>query len=256
MYQNVFSLDEVPYNKRLKKEESSPLYQLHNYEYHQPKLESDIYLRVFIKKLLFEVDILDIDNFLDYQYEHSEEPIKLINIIELKVLPAIDNIVSNASLSLNSGYPSKNKLEDNFVEIDGVYKNDQYEFSLFYHKTAFLKLSQELKARKAQISNWLKSLNNLEVNPMNYLKWSGKPSHLAYIIRNLVDQGYIIAPVGNNQEINLSELARQIQKSFLMDKGELNTLRIYLSTESEKYQKLNESFEKQEFKIPNSGLVS
>ena len=256
MYQNVFVIDKVPYRDRKEKNESSPNYYLNNFNYHLPKLEEDFYYRCFLRTILFDTDILEIDKFLDFQYKMSQDTDSLVKIIRHKVVPAIDNVISNAFMNLEGGYHTHPQLGDGFADVDGVIKSEKYEFRMFYHTTACKKLSEDLRNRKLIISEWLKSLESQENIDPNLLKWSGKPSHLAFIIRNLVDEGYITGPLGHNQEINISQLSKQILQSFAVEAGTTeNTMRVYLSTDSEKHLNLKKNFDNQGFNLPDSGLI-
>ncbi|CAM3427102.1 hypothetical protein [Zobellia roscoffensis] len=258
MYQNVFSIDETYYKSRIENGEPLPEYQLNNYDYYLPRLEEDIYLRIFLKKLLFDIDILQVSEYLDFHYENSQRNNKLIQIIELKVLPAVDNIIANSSINLNGGYPSQRKLEDGFVDIEGTFKNDQYEFSTFYHITGFKKLSEGLTKRKLIIFDWLKTFS-IQNEPLKFtpIKWCGKPSHIGIVVNELIQQGYIEAPLNSNDEINYSELSRTILKMFSFDKpSSVETLRRYLNPDDNKHIPVKENFDNQGFNIPHSGLTS
>lgn len=256
MYKNAFAIDKVPYKDRKEKNESSPNYYLNNFNYHLPKLEEDFYYRCFLRTILFDTDIVDIEEFLDFQHEKSEDTDSLVKIIRLKLLPAIKKINKYASIDGEGGYQSYPQLGDGFADVDGVIKNYKYEFSIFYYAVAYDKLKEDLKSRKKIISKWLENLDGQRKFDANLLKWSGKPSHLAFIIRNLVDEGYIQSPLGNNQEINISQLSKQILRSFAVEAGTTeNTMRVYLSTDSEKHLNLKKNFDNQGFNLPDSGLI-
>lgn len=259
MYHKFFALDSIIYKKRKLQNEKTPKYFLKNFTYYLPKLEEDFYLNYFIRDLLFDIDILKIEDFLSTQFEHSENIEGLFRIVQRKVIPRIDKIVDNASFDVTGsmGYYNEKKLKDGFVETEGVIKNEKYDFNLFYHLTKVSSLKNELGERKKIVSEFLvnvKSANNNLENKI--LKWIGKPSHLAFIIGSLVEQGYIDPPLKKNKEINLTELSRQIQSSFIIDVGTTeNTLRVYLNPETDKHFKLKQNFDKESFKIPNSGLL-
>jgi hypothetical protein len=215
-------------------------------------------LKYFLRELLFDLDIIEVDEFLDNQFVNSKNQDQFTKIINLKIIPAIDNIINNAQFSMSeSGYYEEIKLEDGFIETEGVIKNEKYEYRMFYHITDLNKLKEDILLRKKLISEYIARINSLlnNTNP-KLLKWCGKPSHLAFIIRKLVDEGFIKAPNGNNGEINVTELSRQILESFsLTNETTLNTLRIYSNSDSEKFYDLNDNFKDQGFSLPNSGLM-
>ncbi|WP_418604598.1 hypothetical protein [Hwangdonia sp.] len=258
MYQNIFAIDEISFQSRKEKKETCPQFILNNYEYYNPKLESDFYLKYFIRELLFDIDILDVNDFLSTHYDNSKNPTKLLNVIRHKILPCIDTIISNAKFSINEGgYYKETKLEDGFVETEGVVKNQRYEYFMFFHITAVNNLEADLKERKVLITNFIENSNNIEAfSEVSSLKWIGKPSHLAFIISQLIDEGYIDAPMKNNNEINHTELSRMILKLFSFQKPpSKETIRKYLNVNEDKHVSLKNSFINTGFHLPNSGLL-
>lgn len=259
MYQNIFALDEVSFKDRTSSNEAPSEYTLNNYSYYQPKLEKDFYLRVFLKKSLFDIDILELEDFLTFQHENSPNDEKFIKMLKLKILPSIEKIIKNASVSIegNGGYHKQIKLEGDFIETEDVVKNRNYEFYMFYHKVAIDSLEEDIKERTIIISDYIKKVDDFKINDNpNALTWSGKPSHLAFIIRNLIDEGYITAPLGHDKEINYTELSRQILSSFTVaNDTTINTLKVYVNSDSDKHTKLKENFNNQGFHLPNSGFL-
>ncbi|MBR9845287.1 MAG: hypothetical protein GYB35_03855 [Algicola sp.] len=258
MYQDIFAIDDVLFTERKKTQNQSPKYLLNNYNYYLPKLDKDFYLKYFMRELLIDLDIIEIDEFLDNQYINSKNQDQFIKVVTLKVIPTIDTIINNAQFSMSEGgYYEETKLEDGFIETEGVVKNEKYEYRKFYHIASLSKLQEDLLLRKKLISDYLARINTLQnnTNP-KLLKWCGKPSHLAFIIRKLVDEGFITAPKGNNGEINATELSRQILESFsLTNETTLNTLRVYSNSDSDRFHDLNDNFVNQGFSLPNSALL-
>ncbi len=258
MYKDIFTIDNVLFKERKEKKESVPKYVLKNFNYYQPKLEKEFYLKHFIRELLFDIDILEVEVFLEFQFGNSQYQDEFLKIISLKVLPKIDTIIDHAQASFTGhGYYNEIPLEDDFVKTEGVIKNPNYDDSMFYHLTALGHLHNDLAQRKIIISEYVatihRSRNN---NNPDLLKWRGKLSHLAFLTRQLVDQGYIEAPTGNDKEINLSALTRNVMASFNCEKElNFNTIRSFLNSASDRYFKLNENFEKEGFSLPDSGLL-
>jgi hypothetical protein len=258
MYQNIFAIDEISFLKRKEKKEKCPEYFLNNFNYYYPKLEENFYLKYFIRELLFDIDILYVDEFLDVQFENSKNPDKLLKIITLKVIPAIDNIINNNKFMISEGgYYNEIRLDDGFIETEGIIKKENYEYSSFYHITALGNLTEDLKQRRAIVCKYVENIVAIKNNTnQNLITWSGKVSYLAFLIRNLVDEGYISPPKKKNKEINLSELSRQILASFqIVDGTTDNTLRVYLDSEHHKHIDIKKKFNNQGFHLPDSGSI-
>ena len=83
MFQNIFAIDSVQFSKN---KNDKTKYLLHNYNQFLPKLKADFYLRYFTKEILFDIDILEVNDFLNFQFEHTENTDKLIDILKLKVI--------------------------------------------------------------------------------------------------------------------------------------------------------------------------
>ncbi|GAA4235698.1 hypothetical protein GCM10022291_18300 [Postechiella marina] len=257
MYQNIFALDQISFKDRKNTKEVPSEYTLNNYSYYEPKLEKDFYLKVFLKKALFDIDILELEDFLTFQNDNSINPERFIKTLKLKVLPSIKTIIKNAYSSLAGGmeYYKEIKLEDGFIETEGTIKNSEFEYYMFYHWTHIGKLTEEFEERHSITLNFIEKLSSTNTNstPLN---WCGKPSHLAFLVRSLIDEGYISPPTGKDKEINLTELSRQIISAFnLESKTTPNTLRVYLNSESEKHINLKKNFDNQGFNLPDSGLL-
>lgn len=258
MYQDVFTIDKVLFKDRKVRKESVPKYVLKNFNYYHPKLEEEFYLKHFIRSLLFDIDILEVEAFLEFQFGNSQYQDEFLRIITFKIMPKIDTIIDHAQPSFTgNSYYNEVPLEDDFVETESVIKNPNYEDSMFYHLTALGRLHNDLAQRKIIISEYVATIHQSQNNNNpDLLKWVGKPSHLAFLIRQLVDQGYIEAPIGNDKEINLSALTRNVMASFTHEKEiKFNTIKPFLDSESDQYFKLNESFKKQRFSLPDSGLL-
>ncbi|MCH4552221.1 hypothetical protein [Aestuariibaculum lutulentum] len=258
MYHNIFALDQVSLKERKANNETTPEYLLENFNYYSDKLEKDFYLRVFLRKALFDIDIMDLDDFLKHQYDYSQDQIKFLKALKSKVIPSLNNIINNNYSTLEGGsFYNEIKLEDGFVETEGIIKHRDYETSMFYHITSIQKLSEDLRERETIINNFIKETSEQGNNNKNTLKWAGKPSHLGLIIRSLIDEGYITAPEGGNGEINLTELSRQIINSFNLEQTTTtNTLRVYTNIDHERHLTLKETFDNQGFHIPNSNITS
>ena len=92
-----------------------------------------------------------------------------------------------------------------------------------------------------------------QVNPR--IKWSGKKTHIGYILGNLALNGFIDAPKNKNGEINFTAYAKLIKQNFEVEVDQ-DTLRKYLNPEDDKYEENKKSFDKAKFNIPNIIEVS
>ena len=258
MYNDIFAIDEVPFNERLELKEQVHPYLLNNYSFFGSKLDKELYYTYFLKTILFDVDIMELEDFFNFQYKHSRNPNKFLKLIDLKVIPDIDKINSNSGIDGRSlEYRNEINLKYGFVETEGIIKNKSFDIRTFYSLTAGRGLKENNFKRKDMLENIIIN-SKVQHNKINSEKlvWVGKPSHLGFIIRKLIDEGYIDAPIKHNNEINLSQLAKQLMNTFHIENGTTeNTLMKYLNPNSEKHQALAENFSEQEFQIPNSGLM-
>ena len=261
MYKDIFAIDEIPFNEIKDLDEKTSPYLLKNYSFFGPKLDKELYYNYFLRTSLFDIDIMELEDFLKFQFDNSRNFERLIKLIEFKVIPDIDLIISTASIGGNGMFLGYNDVivhEYGFVETDGTIKNKLFDIQVFKAITAAENLKPNLKKRKLILKKLITAMIESETNlNLKKLNWIGKPSHLAFIIRNLIDEGYIDAPIKYNNEINLSLLAKQLMNTFHIENGSTeNTLVKYLNPNSEKHQALAENFSEQKFHMPNSGLLS
>jgi len=249
-YNDAFAVDDVHYIKR-KNELSyqSPKFQLNNYDYYQPKLVDDFYLKYFTQELLFETDILDLEEFLEYHFDYCDNPDKYFSILDFKIIPKIEEIVEYAQPNLEAGgYHNEIKLEDGFVQNESVIHNSKYDYGSMYHYTAFNNLQYNLKKRAEIITSFLAKYKDKRV--VKPLKWIAGPSQLAIIIRELIDKGYMEADKRRG-DINSSSLSRDLFQAFsIEDCDSPKSIEIYLSPGNKRYTKAKEIFDKRGFSIP------
>jgi hypothetical protein len=253
MYKDIFAIDEIPFNERQKSDEPVNPYLLKNYSFFEPKLDKELYYNYFLRTILFDIDIMGVEDFLNFHFGKSRNPEKLLNIIELKIIPDINKIVSNSSFNGRAlEYRNEKIIKHDFVETEGVVKNKAFDFQIFYHLTEIKKLKENLLQRIKIIKKYHEKYNLLlkGENP-NLLTWSGRPSHLAFIIRTLSDEGYIKMPKKHDNEDNVAEFTRQIMNSFnILDDIKENSLNKYVSINNEKHQQVKENFERNGFSVP------
>lgn len=260
-YKDAFSIDEVQYKERRKTiADNGAKYLLYNYDYYQPKLVPDFYLKYFIRELLIEIDILETSSFLDFHYVDSKNQKLFIDILKHKIIPKIKQWNSKAQISLEgNGYYKEIKLEDGFIETEGKVFKPEYEEQHISNFIACENLQEDIMSRMQIIENFIEQIEKVSVKPnFPLLKWSGKPVHLAFFISQFIEEGYIDPPRNNDGEINLSELSRIIISSFeFVDKDpSVETLRRYVNiSNEEKHLPLKDNFLKQGYRLPNSKFL-
>ena len=121
-HRNVFELIE-------ENELESSKHQLNNFNFYEPKLVHDFYLKYFTNDILFKTDILELKDFLEFHYYYCDNPIKYYEILDFKVLPKVQEIIDNAQMSFGGGgYFNEEKLDYGFVESEGTIHNYDYEY--------------------------------------------------------------------------------------------------------------------------------
>lgn len=250
-YKEAFAIDSKTYKQR-KEDKSSekPKFLLNNFNYYEPKLVNDFYLKSFTKKLLFQIDILELEDFLIYHYDYCDNPEKYYDILDFKVVPKIEEIIEDAQISLMGGreYYDEKKLEDGFVLTEGVIKNYDYDYPSMLHRTGFDHLQNEFKKRVEIIKVFVEEYKNHDV--VKPLKWTSGASQLAIVVRELIDKGYLSADDGG--EVNNAQLARELFKVFSIDECKSSkSIEIYLSTGNKRNVSAKKKFENLGFFIPD-----
>ena len=115
-----------------------------------------------------------------------------------------------AELINNSNFK---KVESLYYPLGLAYRYNSLSylpFSLFHIGLKFvlelIKIQQMLNALKEE----------KQVNPR--IKWSGKKTHIGYILGNLALNGFIDAPKNKNGEINFTTYAKLIKQNFEVEK--------------------------------------
>ncbi|MGY0391196.1 hypothetical protein ACW5R3_01385 [Bizionia sp. KMM 8389] len=248
-YKDAFAIDEISYSKRkLEKDFISEPFRLNNYDYYEPKLDNNFYVRYFINVLLFNTDILELKDFLQYNYDYCNNPDQYFSILDHKIIPKIAELIDNAEMNLLGGHFKEIILDDGFFETEGVIKHETYEYSTMRHKVSFGNLQNDFKKRIEVIESFLATYQDKQaVKP---LRWIAGPSHLAIVIRELIDQGYIEADK-NRGEINCSKLSRDLMQAFFIKDCESpKSIEIYLSNGNGRHNRAKKSFENAGFCIP------
>jgi hypothetical protein len=251
-YKEAFAVDEIYYSER-KKDSSyeATKFELNNFDYYKPKLVDDFYLKYFTRKLLIEIDILELKDFLQYHYDYCDNPDAYFSILEYKIIPKIREIVEFAQPSFEGGgYHDEIKLEDGFVESEGVIHNSTYDYGSMNHYIAFGNLQKDVSKRAEIITSFLTEY--IDKRAMKPLKWIAGPANLGIIIRELIDKGFIEAEKYRG-EINCSSLSRDLLKAFSVeDCNSSKSIEIYLNSGSKKHAQARKSFDSAGFHIPFS----
>jgi hypothetical protein len=252
-YKEAFAIDEIFFKDLtdIDKVEKSK-YQLNNFNFYEPKLVDGFYLKYFIYNLLFEIDILELKEFLIYHYDYCDKPEIYYEILDYKVIPKIYDFIDNTESHFGngSGYYQEKKLDYGFVESEGVIRNWNYDYPSMLHRTAMLKLQNTFKKRIQVISDFI--LDYKDKYQTKPLKWIAGPSHLAIIIRELIDKGYMSADKTRG-EINNAQLARELYKIFAIDNCESSkSIEIYLSPQNKRNKSAKNNFENLGFFIPDA----
>jgi len=257
-YKDVFSIDEVFYNKI--ENIDIQKYRLNNFSFLEPKLEKDFYLKYFIREILIEIDILEVEDFLEYQYGKSKDPKLFLKTLKLKIVTEAKSILKQAEpYNFDSPYSKSSFIEYDFIEINDVVFKPMLESRSIGSFIELHSLHEDLKGRINIIEIFLEE-NSLEKTHSQFmaLKWKGKPSHLAYFIAQCIEEGYIEAPIKRNGDLNIQELSKRILESFDFGSGKpsIETLKKYCNSDTDKYIKLNERFVNHGFHLPNSKILS
>lgn len=258
-YFTILGIDNISFEARKNEGTETPQFLLQNFSSFNLPFDKDLYLNYFLKELLFEVDIMSVDEFLETQFDNSPNIEGLIKLLKLKVIPKIDNIINNAEFNMEPfDYFDQTIIEGDFVKSDGVLKNKTFELFHLYHLSAFSNNEVDLKQRKILIQNFLTSVenNNEEYSPKK-LNWNVDANRLGFIISQLVQLEYIDPPKKSDGEINYRELATIVLNNFNFKNKAVKkeTLAKYLNDSQDKYHDIADKFNKQEFNLPHSSLL-
>ncbi|MFG6685259.1 hypothetical protein ACGK9U_01655 [Mariniflexile sp. HNIBRBA6329] len=261
-YKEAFVINDIHYNK-LKEDEknTNSNFDLNNFDYYEPKLIEDFYLKHFLRKFLFDIDILNLEQFIYYQYDYCKNPNDFISIIKYKVDPIAQDIIDNAGFALgHEGYYKEIRLEDDFAETEGVIKNYQYEVPFFYYTAGIRKNKAELLKRVEILKTFIEKLDSLVEGLLPApLEWVAGSAQLGFIISMLVQNGYIKPPIGqkNNGKnkgkigVNHSQLARDVLAAFkIPGQGSENSLKLYLNPTNYKNTEISKKLISNGFFLP------
>jgi hypothetical protein len=243
-YKDVFVFKK---NKNLDQFEN---FKLKYYDDYENKLEEHFYLNYFIYEYLFVIDELDVDEFLEYHYQYSNEPDKFFKILERKIKPQIEDIINGAQPSLGVvGNPAGVHLGDNFYESDGnIYKYQYDRYSMCCRIGGKSQVSK-YKFRLSVISKFIEK-NNEKVDTFK-LKWKGGPSQMGVIFGELIEKGYLEVDY-HKGNINYAKLSRDLHNVFSIQNSKTSkSLEMYLNPDNEKNQQTNRNFNKLGFSIPD-----
>ena len=143
---------------------------------------------------------------------------------------------------------------------DKIYE-EQYEFIEFVKNYYLMDLNLFIKDLIKKISKAVSAKNifsaktNLDLHNNEKIKWSGKKTHIGFVLGTLALKGFIDAPKHKNGEINFAAFSRLILENFDVDIDK-ESLRKYLNPEEQKFNENFNAFTKANFNIPNIIEVS
>lgn len=250
-YKEAFAIDAKPSFNREKKDYKFNLKNANNFE---PKLVNDFYFKYFIRVLLFETRILELREFLQHHYDYCNDPELYYSILDLEVIPKIEEIIENAqSAPEGRGCYNEVKLENGFTESEGVIQNYDFDFPLMLHQTSWSNKQKEFAKRVEIINDFIVDYKGK--NEKKPLKWVAGPSQLAVIIQELISQGYMEADTRNG-EVNYRKLARELYEVFDIDDcNSASSIEIYLSPGNKRYKGAKNKFTDKDFYIPPARLT-
>lgn len=230
-------------------------YLIDKYENQELKFEDDFYLRIFLKILLFEISIHEVEEFLDIQLINSNQPKLFFDLLELTIIPSIDTIIQNAALNLNGiDYYKPEKLEGNFISTESVIKNRDFDYRLFHHQTVVFKYETKFRKIIEILNNYINIEESKDDKGEKHndicFSWVGGASQLAVVILELIGAGYINSETYRG-ELNKKKLAESLSKVFgIKDTYKVKSLEIYLNENGKKYNGAFKKFDDLKFKIP------
>jgi hypothetical protein len=254
-YKDAFAIDEISYEERERTQtKNNNQFLLNNYVNYDAKLMKEFYLKYFISKLLFEVHILELDDFLDYHFKYAENPNKFYKILKSIVVPQIEEIIENAMPNFTvNGTPAGKNLGDGFYENGSVIYKYAYEYSSMYESIGGVGFTSKYKERLSIIKDFLE-IDKVKIE-VEKIKWIAGPATLGFIIRELIDNEYIEGDKYSG-EINASALAKKLLQVFnVKDCSSSGSLCKYLNSNDRKFQQVKQKFDKSNFKIPSANYL-
>lgn len=249
-YNDAFAINGISF-KNVDSDKVGSQYQLNNYDYYEPKLVHDFYLKYFIFKLLFDTEMLELKDFLEYHFDYCENPEKYYSILDLIISPKIEEIIEHAQSNFQGKeYYNEKELEDGFVESEGVIKNWELDYPYMLYRTSLDRLQNSFKKRLQIIKGFVEEYE--EKSQAKPLRWIAGPSQLAIIFRELIDKGYMEAEISRG-DINNSHLSRNLFKTFSIDDcNSPKSIEIYLSPGNKRYKAAKAKFEDLGLFIPDA----
>ncbi|TBV27921.1 hypothetical protein DMZ43_02435 [Meridianimaribacter sp. CL38] len=215
--------------------------------------ENDFYLKVCLRKMLFDLSRMEIKSFLEVQLDNSENPDEFFELILSEIIPAIKTIISNAQINgFGIEYYKSIELENDFVASEGIIRNRFYDYRLFYHETSLFKYEMKFERIVEILKNFT---NTYEENKTrdNIIIWKANPNILAYLISELANKGYLDAPLRNGK-INNTQLTKQLLNTFKFvdKKPTFNGLKQFVIQNSEENEKLDYKLRGLGWEIPKN----
>ena len=215
------------------------------------RLDENFNLKYFLSKFILDVDILSTKDFLEHHYDYCNDPGEYYKILELKVVPTVENVIEDCQpYQMSMSYYKEIPLEDDFVNTEGVIKKRTFENNYFKHFTAATNKKHELQKKLELLKSFVEEYK--DSSPLTSLKWLAGPAKLGVLFQELIDKGYLDGPVRDG-EPNYRALAAELREVFNL-KNEVSdaTLQIYLSPNNPKNKQTRRNFD---FTLPYNNKV-
>lgn len=215
----------------------------------------DSFLAFNIEAVKLQLKILRTDFYVDDKQSRYCSIIDDNPLLQVLLAKTQDRINSN-EIELDDKI-LKLIIDANFNKVKSIYHlEDLYGRSkaLSFLPLSLFNIGHNFVVQLMKIQQIVQDLKEEKaVNPR--IKWSGKKTHIGYILGNLALNGFIDAPKNKNGEINFTAFAKLIKQNFEVEVDQ-DTLRKYLNPEDDKYEENKKSFDKAKFNIPNIIEVS
>lgn len=215
----------------------------------------DSFLAFNIEAVKLQLKIIRSDFYVDDKQSRYFSIIDDNPLLQLLISRTQDRISSN-EIELDDKI-LKLIFDANFKKVKSIYNlEDLYGRSkaLSFVPLSIFNIGHNFVVQLMKIQQIVQDLKDeKQVNPR--IKWSGKKTHIGYILGNLALNGFIDAPKNKNGEINFTAYAKLIKQNFEVEVDQ-DTLRKYLNPEDDKYEENKKSFDKAKFNMPNIIEVS
>ncbi len=202
-YKYIFVIDEVPFLERKKENQNLPKYTLENHDYHGEELNNDFYLNYFIHELIYGYDLIEIDEFLQFQFDNCTSKERFIKVLKKVVLPRYEEFLEVVNREIYRGFhgllktyydlidsPGKfTELEDGFIQSENhgiVKKCHMYDYDIGVRRLSDTKK----KLIKESVLEWLNGLeDSSDLQLESNMEFTGAVTSFVELFRGLMISG-------------------------------------------------------------------